>query len=45
MAYDEHNVNINIKGNTSDFDKSAKNVEDKLKDLKNGEKLYYIDLD
>lgn len=39
MAYDEHNVNINIKGNTSDFDKSAKNVEDKLKELQKGVKV------
>ena len=39
MAYDEHNVNINIKGNTSDFDKSAKNVENKLKDLQKGVKV------
>lgn len=39
MAYDEHNVNINIKGNTSDFDKSAKKVEDKLKELQKGVKV------
>lgn len=39
MAYDEHNVNINIKGNTSDFDKSATNVENKLKDLQKGVKV------
>lgn len=39
MAYDEHNVNINIKGNTSDFDKSATNVENKLKELQKGVKV------